>query len=102
MLPIVALDLVSAVAPLADVIARKNRALADQVRRAVASVALNVGEGDGRRGADRSYHFGVALASAREVRMALQVAVRFGHRIDPSEAERIADHFCRLAWGATR
>jgi hypothetical protein len=46
-------------------------------------------------------HFGVALASAREVRMALQAAVRFGHRIAVAPAERVADHACRLPWGAT-
>ncbi len=40
---------------------------ADQLLRASASVALNISEANGRAGKDRTYHFRVAYASAREV-----------------------------------
>ena len=48
--------------------------LQDQLRRAAASVVLNLQEGDGRRGADRIRLWTVAYASAKEAERAALLA----------------------------
>ena len=45
-----------------------------QLRRAAASVSLNLAEGAGRRGADRKQHFRIAHGNALEVEACLLVA----------------------------
>lgn len=65
--------------PLIDVVARHDRDLADQARRAGASIALNAAEGSGARGRNRGLRYETALGSAREVRAALHVARAFGY-----------------------
>jgi four helix bundle protein len=58
---------------------RSEQYLADQLKRAMASVILNIAEGNGRRGTkERRYFFSVARASAAEVSAALDVAEAFG------------------------
>ena len=53
--------------------------LADQARRAVGSVALNVAEGYGRPSAgDRKKHYGYAIGSAHEVAACAELLQRFG------------------------
>ena len=54
--------------------------LADQSRRAVGSIALNVAEGHGRPSAgDRRKHYGYAIGSAHEVAACVELMHRFGH-----------------------
>ena len=69
--------------------------LADQMRRAAASVTLNYAEGCGKRTKrDRQRYFDTARASAYEVAAALDVAATFG-AIDPELAVRgrdVVDH----------
>jgi len=79
--------------PLIEQIARHDRDLADQARRAGASVALNAAEGSGARGGNRGARYASALGSAREVRACLHVARAFGY-IDvlPEEAMARLDH----------
>jgi four helix bundle protein len=96
-----ATDLVAAVVPLAAQIARHDRALAGQLRRAVASVPLNLAEGSGRAGQDQLHHYRIALGSAREVRAALQVAGLFGYA-EVAAADAIADKACALIYGHLR
>jgi four helix bundle protein len=96
-----ATDLVAAVVPLAAQVARHDKSLASQLRRAVASVPLNLAEGSGRSGADRLHHYRIALGSAREVRAALEVAGLFGWA-DVAAADRIADTACALIYGHLR
>ena len=53
--------------------------LADQLRRAAASVTLNFSEGSGKSSArDRRRFFNIAKGSAYEVAAVLDVAVQFG------------------------
>ncbi len=54
------------------------RSLADQVVRAAASVPANIGEGEGRSGKDRYYHWRVAYASARELDVHLRLLLASG------------------------
>ena len=63
----------------AEAVARKDAALADQLRRAMASVALNLAEGAGSQGGNKNARYYSALGSAREVGSALEVARAFGY-----------------------
>ena len=47
--------------------------LKDQLRRASASVALNIGEGSGKRGSDRARFYEIARGSALECAAAIMV-----------------------------
>ena len=65
--------------PWLEGIDRHDRGLADQARRAGASIALNTAEGSGARGRNRGLRYATALGSAREVRACLDVARAFGY-----------------------
>jgi four helix bundle protein len=79
----VSLEMVGAVGPVIEAVARRDRALADQMRRAAASVPLNVAEGSRRAGRDRQHCYRIAAGSADELRSALWVAEKWGY-VDPS------------------
>jgi four helix bundle protein len=70
----VALELVAALRPVLVQLGRRDRDLADQMRRAAASVVLNLAEGARRTGRDRLHFYRIAAGSAAEVRAALAVA----------------------------
>lgn len=73
-----ALELVALVHSVADQLPRGYGFLADQLRRAAASVALNFAEGSGKRSrADRQRYFLTAKGSAYEVAAGLDVAHAF-------------------------
>ena len=80
----VILETIRETAPLALKIARSDRDLASQYRRALSSVALNVAEGSDQRGARRESHYSIALGSAREAWSALQCAAAWGVIPSPS------------------
>ena len=60
----------------------RNPDLHRQLRRAAASISLNLAEGGGRRGADRKHHFRIARGSALEVEACLLVAQAWGELDD--------------------
>ena len=72
----VALDWIEKLEPLIARIARADRELASQLRRASASVVLNLAEGMGGRGGHRTNAYGVSLREMRESYAALQIAQR--------------------------
>ena len=75
-----------------------------QLRRAAASIPMNLAEGASRCGKDRRHHFRVARGSAREVSAALRVAEAWGD-LDAREIEAaldILDRLLGLLWGLTR
>ena len=51
------------------------KSIADQVIRSASSVPANLAEGHGRSGRDRSYHWRIAYASAKEVDTHLRLLV---------------------------
>ena len=51
----VSLEIVKSVAPVIHMMARRDRALADQMRRAASSVPLEIAEGSRRTGRDRKH-----------------------------------------------
>ena len=75
----VAVQMVGALRGPLGVLERRDPDLARQVRRAAASVALNIGEGRRRTGKDRVHLWRVAAGSADEVATALRVGEAFGY-----------------------
>ena len=71
----VALELVSLLQPVVTRIAREDKDLAAQLRRALPSVPQNLAEAMRRTGRDRAHLLTVALGSADEVRCLVDVAL---------------------------
>jgi len=82
----VMLDVARQLKPEVARIESKDRDLARQMRRAVASVVLNLGEGMGSSGGTRRERYRNALGSARETKAGLDVAEALGY-IEPRESE---------------
>lgn len=100
----VALDMIVEIKPLIDRIARHDRSLAQQMRRAASSVPLNIGEGAYSRGGNATARFQDAAGSASETRSALQVAAAWGYVTHASVARVDAnlDRIVAMLWGLTR
>lgn len=98
----VALELVSALRPSVDALARRDRDLADQVRRAGSSVVLNIAEGARRWGKDRLHFYRIAAGSAAEMRVALQVARAWEFLESNSEVEALLDRVLAMLWRLTQ
>ena len=74
-----AYELISALAPLVTAVARRDRALASQLRRAASSIPLNLAEGWALEAGNKKTRYLSALGSAREVAAVLEVARRWGY-----------------------
>ena len=68
--------------------------LARQIRRAANAIALNLGEGERRRGKDRIHHYRIAAGSARETQVALRVAGAW--RKDGAADDAVMDRLDKL------
>jgi len=82
----VMLSVLTDLRPLLSSIASHDRSLEDQLRRAGASVVLNLAEGSGSRGKTRTLRYSTALGSARETRACLHVASALGYIRDVDAA----------------
>ena len=89
----VAIEMVRGVRPLMDRIGKRDSNLADQLRRAVASVPLNLHEGAYSQGGNVRARYHNALGSAAEVRACLDVAEALGYveDVDPTLRDMV-DH----------
>ncbi len=74
-----AISIVADAGKAAVAIAKFDRDLARQLRRAAASVPLNIAEGAGVSGGNRRVRYQTALGSAYEVRACLDVAAALGY-----------------------
>jgi four helix bundle protein len=74
-----ALRVVREMRPVLTRIESKDRDLGRQMRRAIASIVLNLGEGMGSTGGTRRERYRNALGSARETRAGLDVAAALGY-----------------------
>ena len=84
-------------------IERHDADLARQLRRASASVVLNIAEGSYARGRNRKALYSVALGSAKEVRACLDVAIAFRYlaAIDEAIAAKL-NIVCGVLYRLTR
>jgi four helix bundle protein len=73
------LDLVATLRPLLDVVGAHDRDLEKQLRRAAASIGLNLAEGAERAGGDKRRLYTYAYGSAAEVLAGIRLAVAFGY-----------------------
>lgn len=98
------LQMIRALAAPLEVLERRDPSLALQMRRAAASVSLNLAEGGKRRGKDRIHLWRVAAGSASEVVAGLRVAEAFGYLevAQAEEALRLCDRVLAMLWGLTR
>ncbi len=95
----IAFQLAASVRPLLDTLRRKDRSLEDQLRRATASIVLNISEGDGKSSLrDQARFFEIARGSCREARAALKLAAIWGYvdNAQVAELDAIADRVCAL------
>jgi four helix bundle protein len=100
----VAVGLASEVRVVVERIQQRSAPLADQIRRAVESVALNLGEARWRTGRDRTYRYKIAAGSAQEAHTAVRVALAWKY-IDQKQAERslaLLDRIMAMTWRLTR
>ena len=74
-----ALELVKKVRDPVEKVQKRDRDLANQIRRATNSVVSNLSEGAQRVGKDRMHHYRISAGSAAELRSALRVAVAWGY-----------------------
>ena len=84
------LSLIRSLVPLLERLVALDAKLADQLRRAAQSIALNVAEANQRVGKDRRNRFRIALGSAAEVASCLDVAVAFRYVGERDHAEAYA------------
>ena len=98
------LDLIRALRPLCAQLALQSADLADQLRRAASSVALNLGEGVRRTGRDKKRAYRIAAAEAQETRVALEVALAWGWLDEPqlAGARELADRVGRITYALAR
>ncbi len=82
---------------------RRDTDLARQLRRAAASVSLNLSEGNRRNGKDRIHLWRVAAGSADEVAAGLRVAEAFGYLQATAIAKSLAltDRLLAIIWSLT-
>jgi len=97
----VALELAGALRPGLDQLARRDRDLADQMRRAAASVVLNLAEGARRTGRDRLHFYRIAAGGAAEVRAALAVAIAWGNLAAVPAVDVLLDRVLAMLWRLT-
>ena len=84
-------------------IERNDRDLVRQLKRAAASVALNIAEGIGTQGGNRELRFKTALGSAREVKACLDVAEAWGYLDADGKAAWVsADHMTAMLFKLVR
>ena len=95
----VAFEFAGRLAPVLVYLRRKDRALEDQLRRATASIVLNISEGDGKSSLrDQARFFEIARGSCREARAALKLAAIWGY-LDAqqvTELDALADRVCAV------
>ena len=88
--------------PILREIEKRDASLADQLRRALASVALNLNEGAGSQRGNRRLRFENACGSSKESRGCYEVAGAFGYvEIDVALIDRL-DRIAATTWRLAR
>lgn len=99
----VALELIRSLREPVATLTERDPALAQQLKRAAASVPLNLSEGRRRNGRDRLHLWRVAAGSADEIVASLRVAEAWGHLDAASIAPVLAlcDRVLAMLWRLT-
>jgi four helix bundle protein len=94
----VSLEVIRSLRTIVPQIERHDRDLADQIKRAASSVALNLAEGQRLTKGNKPKHYAIAHGSANEVRAAVETAIAWGW-IDGAEKQLAAiDRLLALLW----
>jgi four helix bundle protein len=95
-----ALAAIDDLGPLVRRIAEQDRSLADQLRRAAQSMALNLGEAAGSRAGNRRARLESALGSTQESRVALRIAAAWGYvpADAANQADAMLDRVAAMTW----
>ncbi len=75
----VVLEFIGDMRPVVAQIEKRDRDLANQTKRAMSSIALNLCEGSGSRAGTRTQRYRDSLGSAEETRACIHVAQAFGY-----------------------
>ena len=96
----IALDAVRKLRPLVERIQRRDKNLADQLRRAASSVVLNLAEGAYNQAGHRRSRLESARGSANEARAALSVASAWGYvsEGDAAEVDALYERVLRMTY----
>ena len=96
----VARELLVSLRAVIDRIEKKDRDLASQIRRASASITLNLREGAERRGKDREHLWRIAAGSTAEVDEALHIALAWDYVPEElvAPARALASRVIALLW----
>ncbi len=101
-----AISAIETLRPIVIRIRQCDRDLGEQIRRALSSVALNIGEAIGSDGGNRIARFSTAAGSNAEVRAALRVAVAWQYvsARDVEAGEQLLDRIAAMLYrlGARR
>ena len=91
------------VRPIVDTVGRRDRKLADQLRRSAQSVAGNIAEGCHRRGGHRRERFETAYGSSSETKTWLEMTTIWGYleRERACAAWDLADKICASLYRCT-
>jgi len=94
----VSIEVIAALRAIVAELQRRDQDLADQIRRAASSAALNVAEGSKRSGKDAAHFYRIAAGSCAETRAALEVARGWGHldTLELGAVERLLDRQAAL------
>jgi len=79
---------------------KRDKALFEQIHRAMNSVVLNIAEADGNDAGTAKARFASACGSAKEVRAGLQLAVAYGY-VSNSRVKMVdiaLDEVCAMSW----
>jgi four helix bundle protein len=97
------LELIRSLDQTLAILDRRDPDLARQLRRAAASVSLNLSEGNRRNGKDRIHLWRIAAGSAAEVAASLRVAEAFGYLQAGAIAKSLAfcDSVLAMLWRLT-
>jgi four helix bundle protein len=98
------IELAEAVEPLLARIKARDKNLEDQIRRAVESIALNIGEGQYNDPGTRRARYFTAAGSAGETMAALRIAMawRLVSRSDGERAVALLRRILPMLWKLTR
>lgn len=94
----VSLEVIKSLRNVVPLIESHDRDLADQIKRAASSVALNLAEGQRSAKGNKPKHYAIAHGSANEVVAAIRTALAWGSIEHADEQLAVLDRLLALLW----